>query len=162
MNMTLTALVLTLLVSLTACIEHRPADTRIQKDTAEKVVEAPKKLRGLRVYEGQIPCVDCSGIYQHLVLKGDTAGIFRLTETYKNATEDGDETLVTNGVWKRYKTKRQQTPVTIFYLCEGSFKDSTREQRYAVGKDRITQLDINGQRIDSSFRYTLKLVKYVK
>lgn len=162
MNMTLTALVLTLLVGLTACIEHRPAETRVEKNTTAGVVEKPKKLRGLRVYEGQIPCADCSGIYQHLSLKGDSSGIFRLTEVYKDATEDGDETLVTNGVWRRYKTKRQQNPVTIFYLCEGSFQDSTREQRYEVEKDRITQLDINGERIDSSFRYTLKLVKYLK
>jgi len=163
MNMTLTAVALALVAGMTACIEHRPDErsATVDEEVAE-TVQKPVKLRGLRVYEGEIPCADCGGIYQHLALKGDTAGIFRLTEVYKNATQDGDETIVTSGVWKRYKTKRDDNTVVMYFLSEGSFKDSTRMQHYEVAPDRITQLDFNGDRIDSAFRYTLKLRKYRK
>lgn len=144
---------------LTGCIEHRPSDDLVAaQDPDDGVIAVSSKPKGLRVYEGVIPCADCSGIYQRLALKGDSTGIFRLTEVFRDATEDGDETIVTTGSWKRYKTKIDGQPALIFYLSEGSLKDSSRIQRYEVASDRIVQLDLDGQRVDSTKNYTLMLI----
>lgn len=162
MKTLLTGTLLIVTIALTGCIEHRPSDDMIavQQPDDGVIATTSTKPKGLRVYEGVIPCADCSGIYQRLALKGDSTGIFRLTEVYRDATEDGDETIVTTGSWKRYKTKIAGDSAIIFYLSEGSLKDSSRVQRYEVGKDRIVQLDLDGTRVDSTLNYTLKLIKH--
>lgn len=138
-----------------SCIEHRPDNHTIVRENEQQPAEKVDKPKGKRVYEGKIPCADCSGIEQHLVLRGDTAGVFRLTEVYKDATEDGDEVIVTTGAWKYYKKKQQEK---ILFLSEGTLKDSSRYQRYLVNGSQLTQLDFNGQWIKSSNNYKLKLV----
>lgn len=152
------------LLLLTGCIEHRPADDMIAETENDSVKPTLNKrqLKGLRVYEGVIPCADCSGIYQRLALKGDSIGIFRLTETYRDATEDGDGIVVTTGSWKRYTVKKNQQTRTLYYLSEGSFQDSSRIQRYEVLNNRIVQLDLNGNALDSTRNYTLKLISSTK
>ncbi|HLP55315.1 MAG TPA: copper resistance protein NlpE N-terminal domain-containing protein [Fluviicola sp.] len=142
------------------CIEHRPTDTVYNAPDEEKKPEKKPKWKGLRVYEGVIPCADCSGIYQRLSLRGDSIGAFRLTEVYRDATEDGDETIVTTGSWKRYYSKKGPGQRMLFYLSEGSLQDSTRMQRYEVQDGRIIQVDLNGKPIaDSNGRYVLKLIQ---
>lgn len=145
------------------CIEHRPTDTVYTPLKDETKQEVKPKWKGLRVYEGVIPCADCSGIYQRLSLRGDSIGAFRLTEVYRDATEDGDETIVTTGSWKRYYSKKASDKRMIFFLSEGSLNDSTRVQRYEVQDGRIVQLDFDGKQItDSNGRYVLKLIEKSK
>lgn len=152
-----------LFLLIAGCIEHRPTDTVYTAPEEEDKQEEKPKWKGLRVYEGVIPCADCSGIYQRLALRGDSTGAFRLTEVYRDATEDGDETIVTTGFWKRYYTKKPYPKRMIFFLSEGSLKDSTRVQRYEVQDGRIIQLDLNGKQIvDSNGRYVLKLIQKSK
>lgn len=141
------------------CIEHRPNDTDFiaEKQTEEQFI-AEKVYPGLRVYEGKVPCADCRGIEQRLAMKGDSSGIFRLTETYLDATEDGDEVIVTLGEWKQYNYN-EQLGNPIFYLSEGNMKDSTRVSRYEIKDKKIQQLDINRKRINNPKAYTLKLVR---
>ena len=141
---------------LSGCIEHRPEDTTVARTNETAAKPAEKKLKGLRVYAGTVPCADCPGIEQHLSMKGDSSGIYRLSETYKNATQDGDEVLVSNGEWKRFRDKKTKQP--IYYLSENNLKDSTRIIRYQVYNDRIVQLDITGDSISNPRAYTLKLV----
>jgi copper homeostasis protein (lipoprotein) len=151
---------LSALILIAGCIEHRPEDytvTVTETDSVKPMLNG-RQLKGLRVYEGIIPCADCSGIYQRLALKGDSIGIFRLTETYRNATEDGDGVVVTTGSWKRYTVDEGKRTRTLFYLSEGSFSDSSRIQRYEVFNRRIVQLDLNGVAVDSTKNYTLKLI----
>lgn len=138
-----------------SCIEHRPDNKIVRLDQEQKTPEKVDQLKGKRVYEGKIPCSDCSGIEQRLVLRGDTSGVFRLTEIYKDATEDGDEIIVTTGAWKYYKQKKQEK---VLFLSEGSLKDSSRYQRYLVNGSQLTQLDFNGEWIKSNNKYKLKLV----
>jgi len=141
---------------LTGCIEHRPQDTTFVREKTD-VPRKEKKIQGLRVYTGTIPCADCPGIEQRLALKGDSSGIYRLTEVYKQATEDGDAVLVSNGEWTRYTTVNGRIPV--FYLSQGDIKDSARVIRYQVYSDKIVQLDMDGQQIEHPEQYTLKKVK---
>lgn len=138
-----------------SCIEHRTDDQIVSLDQEQKAPEKVDKPKGKRVYKGKIPCADCSGIEQQLVLRGDTAGVFRLTEIYKDATEDGDEVIVTTGAWKYYSKKKQKK---ILFLSEGTLKDSSRYQRYLVDGAQLTQLDFNGEWIKSTNNYKLKLV----
>jgi copper homeostasis protein (lipoprotein) len=160
MRILLTGAALSALILITGCIEHRPEDYTVTVTETDSV--KPKlngrELKGLRVYEGIIPCGDCSGIYQRLALKGDSLGIFRLTETYRDATEDGDGVVVTTGSWKRYTVGKDKQAKTLYYLSEGSFSDSSRIQRYEVFGNRIVQLDLNGVAVDSTRNYTLKLI----
>lgn len=144
----------------TACIEHRPNENRTKGNSdTEQAFIAEKKYKGLRIYEGTIPCADCSGIQQRLVLKGDTAGIYRLTEIYKDATEDGDAEITSSGEWKIYFTDKRRKDKR-FYLSQGDIKDSVRVINYEVKPDQITQLDMEGKAIQSNLSYRLKLIRY--
>jgi copper homeostasis protein (lipoprotein) len=152
-----------IMIGVSGCIEHRPPEKASASEADMSFPPIKRKvLKGLRVYEGVIPCADCSGIYQRLALKGDTLGIFRLTETYRDATEDGDEIIVTTGSWKRYKVKTNNETQVLLYLSEGSLRDSSRIQRYALMDKKIMQLDLNGDSIESTSDYMLKLIKETK
>jgi copper homeostasis protein (lipoprotein) len=149
------------LIGVSACIEHRPTETRTKNELAETTFIAKKTHKGLRIYEGKIPCADCSGIAQRLVLKGDSTGIYRLTETYQNATEDGDAVLVSTGEWKHYYIDNARSQKRLL-LSQGNINDSVRKTTYTVQDGRITQLDLEGKKIDSASHYQLKLVLFQK
>jgi copper homeostasis protein (lipoprotein) len=156
----LTGSILTAVV-LSACIEHRPPENVISDEPAK--TDAPKPQKGLRVYEGTIPCADCRGIYQRLALKGDSSGVYRLTETYKRGiNEDGDAVIVTTGAWKRFQKKTDSGMATIYYLSEGNIQDSSRIVQYAVETSSIVQLALDGESIPNRKAYTLKLTKREK
>ena len=146
-------------VVLNACIEHR-ADERIytkpvSDNKEEEKYLADKDYKMFRIYEGEIPCEDCDGIQQRLVIKGDTAGIFRLTETYLNATEDGDATLVCSGQWKRSNINSRN----ILVLSQGGLSDSVRRMEYEFRPKEIFQLSLDENRFKNSAAYHLKLVR---
>lgn len=142
-----------------ACIEHRE-DAKKSKAPVSGSKEEEKYVtdtdyKTFRIYEGQIPCEDCDGIRQRLVVKGDTAGIFRLTETYKNATEDGDATLVCSGQWKRTKANSKE----IIILSQGRISDSVRRMEYEFRPKEIVQLSLDENRFANTNAYHLKMVR---
>ncbi len=149
---------LSLIIILMGCIEHRPTDKTFVEPITKQLPISKLKLKGLRIYEGVIPCPDCASVYQRLSLKGDSLGVFRLVEVFRDASEDGDEVLITTGFWRHYSKKKFPNK-TYLYLSEGSSSDSTRIQRYEINPKSITQLDFNGSTIDSSRYYTLKLIR---
>ena len=152
-------LVFCLSIVLTSCIEH----TKDQKKTAPGTIDIKgeqqfikeKTYTGLRIYIGKIPCADCSGIEQRLVLKGDTVGIYRLTEIYKDATEDGDATVVSTGEWKITKTKAQDQ----LYISQGHIGDSMRTARYEFAESKLYQTELDGEAVKPKYLYTLKKTK---
>lgn len=144
---------------LSACIEHRDDDKKRTKSPSvnkeeEKYIK-DKEYSVFRIYEGEIPCEDCDGIQQRLVIKGDTAGIFRLTETYKNATEDGDATLVCSGQWQKSK----QDSKNILILSQGNIRDSVRRMEYELRSKEIVQLSLDKNRFKNPSVYHLKMVR---
>ncbi len=141
-----------------SCIEHRMGEES-EDPITEKAFIATKQYKGLRIYEGKIPCVDCAGIEQRLVLKGDSSGIYRLTEVFKEATEDGDEELVSVGEWKLHPKSKKKT---VLFLSEGTLKDTIRWTNYHFLPNGIQQLDIEGEPIANTSAYQLKLVRRVK
>ena len=147
------------LMALTACIEHREEKkSPVKQATANKEEEkyiTYKDYKVFRIYEGEIPCEDCDGIQQRLVVKGDTVGIFRLTETYRNATEDGDATLVCSGQWKKIKANEKE----ILILSQGGINDSVRRMEYEFRPKEIIQLSLDENRFKTTAAYHLKMVR---
>lgn len=145
-----------------SCIEHqRKTESTKSEQTTSKAEEKfikEKNYTGIRVYSGRIPCEDCSGIEQRLVLKGDTVGIYRLTEVYKDATEDGDAVLVSTGEWE-FRGKNKKEP-EILFLSQGHIGDSVRVASYEFKKDRILQLELNGDSVGNKASYSLRLLKH--
>lgn len=146
----------------TSCIEHRSDEKRHQVSNVANQEEEKylhdKNYDTFRIYEGDIPCEDCSGIEQRLVVKGDTTGIFRLTETYKNATEDGDATIVCSGQWKKIKQKNRD----LLILSQGSLKDSVRRMEYELRPNELMQRTLDGEYVRNQSLYKLKLVRKSK
>ncbi len=141
------------------CIEHRPEQRVIKKKKpTENEFIADKTYSGLRIYTGKIPCADCSAIEQRLVLKGDSTGIYRLIEVYKDATEDGDAEIISSGEWRK---TRNPNFGSIFYLSQNNIGDSTRILRYQIEKGKINLLSQDSTGMNSKFNYTLRLVRYV-
>ena len=145
-----------------ACIEHRNGEKKSVKGVSgnkeEEKYITDTDYKVFRIYEGKIPCEDCDGIEQRLVVKGDTAGIFRLTETYKNATEDGDATLVCSGQWKKTKSDSKE----ILILSQGGIKDSVRRMEYEFRPKEIVQLSLDEIRFKNTGAYHLKMVRKSK
>jgi copper homeostasis protein (lipoprotein) len=147
---------------LSGCIEHRDDDKKRTKPTPvnkeeEKYIK-DKEYKVFRIYEGEVPCEDCDGIQQRLVIKGDTVGIFRLTETYKNATEDGDATLVCSGQWKKSK----QNAKNILILSQGNLSDSVRRMEYELHSKELVQLSLDKNRFKNAAEYHLKMIRKSK
>lgn len=145
-----------------SCIEHREEVKHNRKPDSSKQDEEKyihdKDYKTFRIYEGTIPCEDCSGIEQRLVVKGDTIGIFRLTETYKNATEDGDATIVCSGQWKKVKQKNTE----ILILSQGSLNDSVRRMEYELHPKELVQRTLDNEFLKNTSLYHLKLVRKSK
>ncbi len=147
------------LVVLSSCIEHskkeKPGKTNKQEETSDHNQFEEKEYKGLRVYSGKIPCADCSEIQQRLVLKGDTIGVYRLTEVYKNATEDGDATIVSTGEWKLKKTAKEEHLI----ISQGHLGDSIRTASYTFTDKKLVQRDLDGETIKTTWNYVLKRSK---
>lgn len=147
-------------VVLNACIEHREDERKYTKPVSANQEEekylTDKDYKVFRIYEGEVPCEDCDGIQQRLVIKGDTAGIFRLTETYRNATEDGDATLVCSGQWKKSSINAKD----ILILSQGSLSDSVRRMEYEFKPKEVIQLSLDENRFKNTAAYHLKMVRH--
>ncbi|MDR0801514.1 copper resistance protein NlpE N-terminal domain-containing protein [Fluviicola sp.] len=142
-----------------SCIEHRSDEKHLQKidliNQEEEKYLHDKDYNTFLIYEGNIPCEDCGGIEQRLVVKGDTTGIFRLTETYKNATEDGDATIVCSGQWKKIRQKNGDWLI----LSQGTLKDSARRMEYEFHLGELVQRSLDGEYFKNLGLYHLKLVR---
>ena len=144
---------------LSSCIEHSKKEKSGSDNKQEEISEQnqlqEKEYKGLRIYSGKIPCTHCAEIQQRLVLKGDTIGVYRLTEVYKNATEDGDATIVSTGEWKLKKTPKEKQLI----ISQGHLGDSIRTASYTFTDKKIVQRDLDGETIRTSWNYVLKRSK---
>lgn len=144
---------------MTGCIEHTPKVKVNPKPVMTKGESAfieKKDYKGFRMYAGSVPCEDCDRIEQRLVLKGDTLGIFRLTETYRNATPDGDAVLVCTGEWAANKIGNE------LHLSVGHLGDSVRTMDYHLLNKELIQWRADGETITTTGQYHLKLIKSAK
>ncbi len=106
-------------------------------------------------YKGTLPCADCAGIQNTLVLYRDQFGTptrYKLTEKYIGGSEN--LTVINHGDWKIKQVKGQDE---IFVL---SAKDPQSRKQFAhTAVNAIELRGDNGQPAQSNLNYTLLLVK---
>lgn len=140
------------------CIEHDASElnhlTKSEQAFVEKQVDSIK-YNQYSVYEGILPCNHCIEIQQRLVLKGDTMGVFRLTEIFKKGDQEADGNLVTIGQWAREKKNSKE----ILRLSQGTLMDSIRQMEYESKNNELIQITSDGERITNTSAYHLKLTK---
>ena len=132
----------------TAAAEPAPVATEVATTMAEPGVQpdaAGADARALAgTWTGLLPCADCPGIDETLVLDAD--GGFVLTDTYR---ERPDATFVTQGTWALEAEGRHVR------LDPGNKDDADRlfaiESGSGSGSDALVRLDPAGKRIDSPF-----------
>ena len=132
----------------TAAAEPAPVATEVATTMAEPGVQpdaAGEDARALAgTWTGLLPCADCPGIDETLVLDAD--GGFVLTDTYR---ERPDATFVTQGTWALEAEGRHVR------LDPGNKDDADRlfaiESGSGSGSDALVRLDPAGKRIDSPF-----------
>jgi copper homeostasis protein (lipoprotein) len=101
-------------------------------------------LTGTAAYQGELPCADCAGIRETLVLHPD--GTYRLQDTYVG-TADGDASFVEVGRWMLDVGAGR---LALHGAGEGP-------KQFAVdGEQALTQLDEAGAPIVSEMNYTLR------
>lgn len=94
------------------------------------------------VYLGTTPCADCQGIQTSLLLRAD--GTYQLATKYLGKP---GELQVTHG---KAAWNAEGNQITLTGVTDGA-------NRYLVAEDRLTQLDLSGQRItgDLADKYVL-------
>ena len=130
----------------TAAAEPAPVATEVATTMAEPGVQPDASGADARAlagtWTGLLPCADCPGIDETLVLDAD--GGFVLTDTYR---ERPDATFVTQGTWALEAEGRHVR------LDPGNKDDADR--LFAIdsgsGSDALVRLDPAGKRIDSPF-----------
>lgn len=147
---------LTLGIVLFSCIEHVPKvkttdRSKMSKEDSNFIKK--KDFKGYKLYSGSVPCEDCDRIDQRLVLKGDSVGVYRLTEVFVNASEDGDAVLVSTGEWSENDENGD------LHLSEHTLRDSIRTMDYHAKKKEIIQFRSDKKGILNTAKYHLKLIK---
>ena len=127
-----------------------------QSNTNEKNTANTSKETGVeKVFEGQVPCADCAGIDLRVSLKNDndSAGSFRLTQTFKG-TRDGDQTFSDSGSFSMRKGLDADAEAWVYVIRPGQ----PEETRYFEkrGDTALLSLGNDGQRIQSELNYLLK------
>ena len=130
----------------TVAAEPAPVATEVATTMAEPGVQPDASGADARAlagtWTGLLPCADCPGIDETLVLDAD--GGFVLTDTYR---ERPDATFVTQGTWALEAEGRHVR------LDPGNKDDADR--LFAIdsgsGSDALVRLDPAGKRIDSPF-----------
>ncbi len=103
------------------------------------------------IYEGTLPCADCSGIRTELTLFTDGTR-FAMKQTYLG-TKDGDRVFDSTGSWATARGAGADTTALIYVVDPG---DPAKVQRFLVVSDReIELLDRDGKRITSEANHTL-------
>lgn len=149
-------IILVLGTVLYGCIEHVPKvktvdHSKMSKEDSNFIKK--KDYKGYKMYSGILPCEDCDRVEQRLVMKGDTLGVYRLTEIFVNASEDGDAVLVSTGEWTKNKITGD------LHLSEHALHDSIRTMDYHVVGKEIVLFKSDNEQIKNPSKYHLKLIK---
>lgn len=145
--------VIYLLILISSCIEHRPNQSFNKQKTlaTSNRVDSIEKPMKTTIYEGNIPCEGCGNMTQRLLLKGDSTGIFRLTESYKKPENETESFLVFNGQWKRIKENNK----TVLILSQGTLSDSIRRMKFHYQNKAIILISEDDEMIKNPYNYRL-------
>lgn len=96
-------------------------------------------------YQGQLPCADCSGIRQQLLLYAKSASqltgtAYVLRQTYMGAPA-GNPTFIETGTWQVLRGSPADANATVYRLTPGG---GGGVSDFAPRQDRLVQLDAQG------------------
>ena len=111
-------------------------------DTSQNALDWPG------IYKGVMPCADCEGIATTLVLNNDSS--YAMSETY---TGKSTEALLNKG---SFNWNAQGNTITLADIAPG-----TRSAQFQVGENRLTQLDLQGNKIEGALADKYVLAKEV-
>lgn len=109
------------------------------------------------VFEGVLPCADCSGIKMELTLYQDVVNAdnnsYLLKETYLGVNT-GDTIFTSKGKWDILKGMKADKDASVFFLNY----DKPDESKYFLkqGDTAIVMLDKEQNLIHSNLNYTLR------
>lgn len=115
-------------------------------ETTTTTVEAPindghnaeNSLDIVGVYKGVLPCADCEGIQTTIALNEDNT--YKLTTLYQT-NKEGKNEFVETGKWS--------IAVNTLTL-ENEVKNGEPHMKYFVGENTLTQLDLDGNKIEGA------------
>jgi copper homeostasis protein (lipoprotein) len=141
--------VLLSLAVLTGCQGGRVAPpVTIADDQVAPAVSAKKVLA---VYQGVLPCADCTGIRTELTLF-DEDFTYKLVETYLG-TPEGARTFASDGTWTLLRAPAEDPDRKVYQLRASNPGDV---RSFLVLDDwQIRQLDAAGRKLESGLDYTL-------
>lgn len=155
---------LALSLVLFSCREVKPGKPeKVENQNFEtKVVE----LDYVSIYEGNVPCADCSGSFQRLVLKTEkdssSNGVFRLKETFngKLNIEDGISEVITTGEFRKTYVKKENK--TILEIADPSFADTAaRVRSFLVENNELALFKDDNIKMNQKL-YRLKKIRSLK
>lgn len=147
-----------------SCREVKPGkpETLEPQSFETKVVE----LDYVTIFEGNVPCADCSGSFQRLVLKTEkdssSNGVFRLKETFngKLNIEDGISEVITTGEFRKTYFKKENK--TILEIADPSFADTAARIRSFLVENNELALFKDGEFKMNQKLYRLKKIRSFK
>lgn len=125
-----TILLFVIILSFTACQKQSPVEKK-----AAVVVASPKSTGDfVGTYKGILPCADCQGLLTEIAINENAT--FSIKTKYQGK---GEKVFVKKG----HFTWNKKGDVIIL-------TDVSEPNKYLVGKNKITQLDIYGKKITGS------------
>lgn len=109
-------------------------------DTSQNALDWPG------TYTGTLPCADCEGIATHISIGKDLR--YRLSETYLGKS---DKPFLTEDA---FTWNSDGNSITLQGIAEG-----TRSTHFQVGENQLTQLDLQGAKIEGALAGQYVLVK---
>ncbi len=135
-----------ILIFITGCAENKDQSGNLNFDAAHN---SQNSLDWAGIYKGILPCADCSGIETEIRLNGNYSFIIKSKYLGK------DENVFTES-----GTFQFDSSGSIIILDNVK----NRPDKFAVGENSLTQLDLNGNKIEGALseRYILKKIEEVK
>ncbi|MDL2284307.1 copper resistance protein NlpE [Oxalobacter sp. OttesenSCG-928-P03] len=137
----------------------KPAETRSTAQTAPS--PATEAVIVEKVYEGILPCADCSGIKTRVKIsskEGDATGnVFEKTMTYMG--KEPNNVFVTTGNYTVRRGMDNDANAVVYILNPDKAKDE--QDYYAIySNDPATMYSLDGdmKKIESGLNYALKLI----
>ncbi len=117
---------------------HAPIETPAPATTAQN-------LDG--IYKGELPCADCPGISETLILARDGSYILEDVYSQKSSAyqEKSQKPFQAMGKWETVNSS----------VIKLSPSDNSAAQYFQIGNNSLQMLDSNMQKIDSPFNQTL-------
>ena len=104
-----------------------------------------------RVYEGVLPCADCSGLKLNLTLQPNFTYILQSDYIGKSPTP-----VVTSGTWTVFRGAPFDARAQIIFLHEPTARDTWNF--LVVGDNELLELDQGRRKIDAPFNLSLKRI----